>query len=288
MGEQSTHSHHRSGTNNLVRVMMRSQNERADKMKSPLYNYKNRFLFSNIWKTAAVEALCLVFFSTSRAGCILDRGGFERMFLFSSCAVRLHSNSSPCWCPAALTANDTVSSFKWFQRAFDERIRDIRAETQRPFCSLSQKTQNKMPNTHMHTQRTCLDRIIILYLLLTSPFHVHLRPLHPDPLLPVTVFTLWHRLQAVQGRSERHGLGIYFFFSFLFSYQKKGPHLQRRLHLNTEHKDMSRGIFYFLISLLPACWVCIQTAWAQICMAKGVIMCRSPAALSFNFTGFHW
>lgn len=29
--EQSTHSHHRSGTNNLVRVMMRSQNERADR-----------------------------------------------------------------------------------------------------------------------------------------------------------------------------------------------------------------------------------------------------------------
>lgn len=30
-------------------------------MKSPLYNHKNRFIFSNIWKTAAVEALWVFF-----------------------------------------------------------------------------------------------------------------------------------------------------------------------------------------------------------------------------------
>lgn len=144
------------------------------------------------------------------------------MFLFSSCAVRLHSNSSPRWRPAAWTANDTVSSFKWFQRAFDERIRDIRTETQRPFCSLSQKTQNKTPNTHTHTQRTCLDRIIILYLLLTSPFHTSdlcVLPLS-SPLASSRCDTGCGRYGDTQSDADS---GLIFFFLLPFSVSKERP-----------------------------------------------------------------
>lgn len=251
-------------------------------MKSPLYNYKNRFIFLNIWKTTAVEALG--FFRPRALGAYWTAVALNECLrlapvLFVFTLIHLPVGVLLLWLLMTLfpASND-------FSEPLMKGLGISAQKHSVPFVlSLSKSTKQNTKHTHARVWR-----IIISDLLLTFLFHVHLGLLHPAPLLPFTVFTLWHGLQAVQGRSERRGLGIDLFFLPPFLYQKKGPQRQRRLHLNTEHKDRSRGIFYFLISLLPACWVRIQTAWAQICMAKGVIMCCSPAAHSFNFTGFYW
>lgn len=255
-------------------------------MKSPFHNYKNRFLFSNIWKITAVERHWGFFFRPHVLGAYWTAAALDGCLRLAPALsvfalIHLPVGVLLFWLLMTLfpASND-------FSEPLMKGLGISAPKHSVPFCSLSPKTQNTKHQTHTRTQHTCLDRIIILYLLLTFPFHVHLRPLHAEPLsspLPSSrCDTGCRRRRDAQSNVD---LGLIFFFppSF-FCIKRKGPHLQRHLHLNTEHKDRSRGIFYFLISLLPACWVCIQTAWAQICMAKGVIMRRSPAALLLDFT----
>lgn len=186
-------------------------------MKSPLYNYKNRFLFLNIWKTTAVEALG--FFRPRALGAYWTAVALNECLrlapvLFVFTLIHLPVGVLLLWLLMTLfpASND-------FSEPLMKGLGISAQKHSVPFVlSLSKSTKQNTKHTHARVWR-----IIISDLLLTFPFHVHLGLLHPAPLLPFTVFTLWHGLQAVQGRSERRGLGIDLFFLPPFFVSKERP-----------------------------------------------------------------
>lgn len=120
-----------------------------------------------------------------------------------------------------------------------------------PFVlSLSLETQNKTPNTHtMHALGSNHYFIPLTYIPFScSPSDLCVLPLS-SPLPSSRCDAGCRRCRDAQSDVDS-GL-IFFFFSFLFLYQKKGPHLQRRLHLNTEHKDRSKGDILFSDFITP-------------------------------------
>lgn len=99
-----------------------------------------------------------------------------------------------CFCHVGLTANGTVSSFKWFHLAFDERVwKSIVTHThtrQSPFCPHDITTHRSHRANHF------------LFRLAYICFSCPPQPLYPPLLTSPAAFMLWHQLRCVDAQSN--------------------------------------------------------------------------------------
>lgn len=173
-------------------------------MKSPLCNYKNRFLFSNIWKTAAVEAQFFLL------------GAYWTVVALNECfrLAPVPSVFTLIPFPVGVLLLWLLMTLFPASNVFSEPLmKGLGISTQKhsvPFV-LSLKKHKTKHQTHTRTTHVLGSNHYFIPLTYIPCF-----PLHPAHLLPFAVFTLWHGLQALRGRSEQRGLGIDFFFLLPF------------------------------------------------------------------------